>query len=45
MTFDEFVAKVYAVFPSAEVAMDNDHQLIIYTNLTIANDEIVEFAE
>lgn len=34
MTFDEFMVKVLDAFPEAQVDMDNDYQLVVYTNLT-----------
>jgi len=41
MTFDEFMELVLGDFPNAEVGQDNDGQLVIYTNMTIAKVDIV----
>ena len=33
MTFDELVAAILAVIPTAQVGEDNDGQIVIYTGL------------
>jgi hypothetical protein len=41
MTFDEFMEKMLAAFPQAMVETDNDGQLVIYTNLTEKDGQVV----
>lgn len=38
MTFDEFMSKVVATFPNADVGEDNEGQLVIYTGLQFDKD-------
>lgn len=42
MTEDEFMRAALNAFPLAMIGQDNDGQLIVYTNLTLRNGEVVE---
>lgn len=41
MNFDQFLVKVLVAFPNAQVGEDNDGQLIIHTNLTRDENEMI----
>lgn len=41
MTFDDFMRKTLDAYPQAMVDTDNDGQLIIYTNLTERDGQVV----
>lgn len=43
MTPEELGEKVREIIPTATFEEDNEGQLIIYTGLTIENDEVKEF--
>ncbi len=46
MTDNEFMQKVLAAFPNAEVGDDNEGQLVIYTNLCYdADGNVIEMEE
>lgn len=45
MTFDEFMAKMLEAFPEATVEEDNEGQLVIYTNLIMNGDRVIQFTE
>jgi hypothetical protein len=45
MTEDEFYAKVIAEFPQAEIGMDNEGQLVIYTGMTVNEGEVEPLSE
>lgn len=42
MRFDEFMEKMLAAFPNAQVEEDNNGQLVIYTGLTETSPGVVE---
>lgn len=41
--FDDLMRFLYPVLPNATVGMDNDGQLVIYTDMTLVGDNLVPF--
>lgn len=41
MPFDEFMTRLLAVLPDAQVGEDNDGQMIVYTGLAHSGDDVV----
>jgi hypothetical protein len=44
-TENEFMTSVLATFPQSEIGQDNDGQLVIYTNLTVTDGEVVSMPD
>lgn len=46
MNFEDFAKRIWAVIPDADFGMDNDGQIVIYTNLTTdADNDVVPMPE
>ena len=45
MTEQEMLEKVLSIFPNASMGEDNDGQLVIYTDMRIAEDSTIEAME
>ncbi len=45
MTYDELMAAILTILPHATAGEDNDGQLVIYTDMRLDGDNVVEFEE
>lgn len=43
MTLEEAMEKILDIFPKASVCSDHEDHLIIFTNLKVEGDDLVEF--